>query len=431
MSVAETILSVSRRHADLFKNSAALALGTGMLAVLGFVFWLVAARLYPPNEIGEASALLALMGVIALLGEVGVGTLIMGELTLHPGREDGLVSAGMLTGLCFGLLGGFLGLGIIDLCGFPIHSGNRVLFVLGCGLTGLWTILNESFVGRLQSHYRTVQQFVFSVAKLAFIVIAAAWMSGQLSMLLSWLVGVSAALLCGELLLRYYGGSLLHRPDFRLLRTLKRKCLDHWLLDAGINAPGIIMPYLAAVLVSPTSNAAFTVLWMIIVIVSAVPGGFATTLFPTINARPDEYYSKMRISFILSMLFVIVGVLIIFLYSQQILGVFNPVYAKIGGNDLRFLGFGMIGSVVKYHACAAARLNDRMRSVSGWFALAGIFELISVTAGCYYGGLEGLAIGWSGAMLVEGALMFWFLMWRGRPIERQGSTFGARNAPNR
>jgi hypothetical protein len=79
----------------------------------------------------------------------------------------------------------------------------------------------------------------------------------------------------------------------------------------------------------------------------------------------------------------------------------------------------MIGSVVKFHACAAARLNDKMRSVSGWFAFAGIFELISVTTGCYYGKLEGLALGWSGAMLVEGGLMYWFLMRRWRPTQRQ------------
>ncbi|TIX45980.1 MAG: hypothetical protein E5V26_03040, partial [Mesorhizobium sp.] len=65
-----------------------------------------------------------------------------------------------------------------------------------------------------------------------------------------------------------------------------------------------------------------------------------------------------------SLLFSLVCAVIVFTYSQQILAVFNPAYPEIAGSSLRFLGFSLLGSTLKFHACTLARLGDRMRKAS-------------------------------------------------------------------
>src|SRR5438477_453936 len=81
------------KSATLVRNSGALASGTIATAGLGFVYWWLAARQFPPEVIGRATALLSVMGLISLLGEAGLGTLLIGEIVRHPGKQPGLVAA--------------------------------------------------------------------------------------------------------------------------------------------------------------------------------------------------------------------------------------------------------------------------------------------------------------------------------------------------
>src|SRR5690242_5878766 len=56
---------------SLFRNSVFLIASTAIMSVLGFGFWLFVAHLYTPEEVGAASALIAvatLLGNISLLG---------------------------------------------------------------------------------------------------------------------------------------------------------------------------------------------------------------------------------------------------------------------------------------------------------------------------------------------------------------------------
>jgi O-antigen/teichoic acid export membrane protein len=170
-------------------------------------------------------------------------------------------------------------------------------------------------------------------------------------------------------------------------------------------APTILLPFLVTVLLSPRANAVFTMLWMVVVVASIVPSTLATVLFPAIQAEPHHYRNRMTLSLSVSLLYALTFGLFIFLFSTDILRVFNPDYAVIGGTDLRLLGCGMIGAVIKFHICAAARINNRMREASVSVFLAGLFELACVAIGVRLGGLAGLALAWMIATLIEAGVL--------------------------
>ena len=52
---------------SLFRNAYALMLSTGVSAALGLGFWLVAARYYPEEAVGQGSAAIAAMRLLASL----------------------------------------------------------------------------------------------------------------------------------------------------------------------------------------------------------------------------------------------------------------------------------------------------------------------------------------------------------------------------
>jgi O-antigen/teichoic acid export membrane protein len=394
------------KHSVLVKNSGALAIASVGTAILGFVYWWLAARLFPAEVIGKASAFISLMAFIGVIGDGGLGTLLTGETIRWPGRESGLISAAAVTALCLSLATGGVGLVVTKLTSATLNPNSLEILTLliGCGLTVISVTVDQAFVGMLQSTFRMLRLLSFSSLKTILLCAAAIWAYNESVILFSWIISLMAALVLAELFMRRLGKSVLHRPDFRLLNTLKRKAVGHYMLDTGMLAPSAIMPYLVAVLLSPTSNAAFTVIWMVVSVAAVVPGAMATVLFPAIRSEPHQYRDKMLLSLGGSLLYAVVFSGFIFLYSKKILTVFNPAYAEIGGEHLRLLGFGMFGAVIKFHVCAAARLTNSMRRAAPWFLAAGLFELACLAAGAWAGALEGVAIGWATAMMV-GAVM--------------------------
>lgn len=188
-----------------------------------------------------------------------------------------------------------------------------------------------------------------------------------------------------------------------MLRALRGKVFGHYALDVTLLGPGVIMPYLVLVLLSPTINAAFASLWMLVSMAALIPAVTAMTLFPLVRANPAQFRHDVLVSLTASLLFSLVCAAFVFLFSREILVIFNPAYPEIAGSSLRFLGFGLFGLTLKFHACALARLGDWMSKASFWFALGGSLELCAAVAGAKIGALQGLVVGWTLAVNIEGA----------------------------
>ncbi|MDH2347392.1 hypothetical protein [Bradyrhizobium sp. SSUT77] len=384
-----------------------MAIGTIAAAGLGFVYWWLAARMFPPEVIGNASGLLSVMGLIALLGEAGLGTLLIGEIVRHPGQESGLAGAAASVGVALAL-----GLALLFVFGeAQLSSASPIdgwfaagLFILGCGLTAFSFVLEQALAGSLRSGARMVRQVLFSTLKLMLIAAAAtAGFASNAAILLTWVAGLLASWIVLDLLTRGGARRLVGAPDFGLLHTLRGKVLGHYALDVAVQAPAVIMPYLVLVLLSPTINAAFATLWMLVSMAALIPAAMATVLFPVVRANSKQFGHDMLVSLTVSLLFSLVCAAVVFAYSRQLLALFNPAYPEIAGSSLRLLGFSLLGSTLKYHGCTLARLGDKMRKASLWFALGGLLELGFAIAGAKLDGLQGLVVGWTLAVSIEGA----------------------------
>jgi O-antigen/teichoic acid export membrane protein len=432
-SVIRQTQSLVAHNTAFIKNSTALAAGTGGAAVLGFVYWWLAAHTCTPQAVGVASAYLSLMGLVGLLGEAGLGTLLTGEIMRHPGRERALTMAAGCAALVMSGAAGAAALCVSQAAsrsfsGGSFHDVNSILFVLGCCFTGLSLVIDQALLGMLQGVLRMLRQFLFSGCKLILLIAVTARFSNETAILLSWVAAQLVSLLLTALLARRAGRPAIEAPDFQLLGTLRVKVIDHYLLDVNMQAPGVILPYLVTVCLSATSNAAFSTLWMVFSVVAIVPASLATVLFPDVRAAPSHYRDKMVLSLRTSLVFATAFGFLVLLSSRQILSSFNPAYAQIAGNGLQFLGFGLVGAVVKFHVCAGARLTNSMRKAALWFCLGAVWELAAAVIGCRFGQLGGLTLAWVAAVMLEAVAMLiiasrrvrWTLVPPGAPARGNG-----------
>jgi O-antigen/teichoic acid export membrane protein len=388
-------------------NSAAIVAGNLTTALLGFGYWWLAARLYPAASVGLASALVSVMALVGMLGEFGMGTLLEGETLRHRGKEQGLITAALAVAF---VCSAILGLGYAVLPGWSLAKGGaaQMLLVCGCALTGFALVLDHAFSGLLKSPLRMWRNIAFSAVKLLLLTAFAGIFptgEGEAAILASWAAAIAASVVL------LAGGTwrsrpiVAARPDFALLRQLSGKVVDHHLLNLASQAPALMLPLLLSMMISPEANAAFYPAWMLITIAALVPSAFTAVVYTLGMSHPGTAAERLRFSLAVSAVCATATGLVFFVFSQEILGLFNPAYPEIAGSSLRLLGFGVLGLLVKHHYIAVARIAGRMRGAAVFFALAGVGELGLAALGIAYAGLPGMAVGWLAALVAETLLM--------------------------
>jgi len=412
-TIARRVLGESYRQWLLLANSGALVATGVVTAVFGFLFWWFAARFLPPHAVGLAAAAISIMNLIGLAGEVGLGTLLMGE-SLRSGRDrPGLISAALLATLVTSALFGGACLALADLS--PLRLGSfldvadyGVLFVAGCVVTGFTVVLDCALVGLLQNALRVYRNVTFSALKLALLpVLAFAVPAGSLEITIftAWVGGKLLSVLLLAPFLARRGHAVWRTPDFAALGGQSPRALGHYLLDLVTQGPGLVLPFLVTVIFAAHVNAAFYAAWMIFGVVLLVPASLATMLFTIGSLQPATIAARMRFSLWVCALTSLVAGIGFYLLAGWILGSFGRSYAEMGGSVLQVLGLAVFAMALKYHYIAVQRLNGRMLRAAAMLCGGGILELAFAVCGGIWVGLTGFVCGWLCAVYLEAVLV--------------------------
>src|SRR5919204_4550766 len=102
----------ARLQVPLYRNGYALIASSGLTSALGLVYWLVAARAYPPSAVGVSAALISAMTLLANLA----------QLNLKSGFNRFLPRAGNATGR-FVVRGYLLAVGVALIASLVFMAG--------------------------------------------------------------------------------------------------------------------------------------------------------------------------------------------------------------------------------------------------------------------------------------------------------------------
>src|SRR5947209_6656395 len=133
-------------------NAGSIVGTTGVTGVLGFAYWWLAARLFPPEAVGLASAAVSAMMLLGMLCIVGLGTLLIGELPRQPGKEASLISSALILvggiGGGVGILFAVVAAGIsTDFQALRASVQDIALFAAGVALTAITLVLDQALIG--------------------------------------------------------------------------------------------------------------------------------------------------------------------------------------------------------------------------------------------------------------------------------------------
>lgn len=396
---------------EILANASSLAGTTLTTALLGFAFWALAARLFPPDVVGYASAAISAMVLLGTVGTLGLGTALIGEIAERSPRRGALVAAALCASTAGSALlaAGFLLVATLVMHAAPISVGVETvaLFIIGVALTGATFVLDAACVGVLCGGLQLQRNIAFSIAKLAVLFVvgitARAWGAG--GVLGAWVAGGVFSLLLVAVMLRARHTPVLHTPEPAFVRKVLRAAAPHNWLNLALEAPHLVPPILATSLVSATAGASFYAAWTIMSFLYIVPFHLGTVLYATGSARPNLVPRQLRFTVRLSLLVGLVGIPGLLVAGPWVLSLFGPSYHDLGTVPLRMLTLGYVPMVVVAHFVALCRVRRQIVHAACVLSVGGAIELGAAAAGALSGGLIGLSLGIVAGKWVQGALM--------------------------
>ncbi|GAA2219116.1 lipopolysaccharide biosynthesis protein [Streptomyces indiaensis] len=353
-------------HDSLFKNAYFLMLSTGVSAVLGLGFWLVAARYYTEEAVGQGSAAIAAM---RLLASITATTMIGAVVRFVPraGRETGrlvwgtYVASSLVVALAaavFLLTLDAWGASYAPL-GTPVAGA---VFVAACVAWALLTLQDGVLTGLRKAEWVPAGNAVFSVGKLALLGVFAGTLP-VLGIFVSWAVAIAFSTLpLGWLIFR----RLIPRqaeadrdkepPKIRDMgRFLAGDSLGALFSLAMIN----LLPVMVAVRFSAAENGYFYVAYTVGGTMEFMAINMASSLTAHASHDPRQLADGVRGALRRMTLLLVPVVAVLVVFAPQILTPFSPDYAEHGSTVLRLLALGALPRVVVELYIGVLRVQGR------------------------------------------------------------------------
>ncbi len=421
------VLRGERQELPQFANSLALILGRMAASGLGFLTWLVLARLYAPREVGLASGLVSATMLLVQLSLLGVGAAFIAR---YPHYRDNPVRL-LDSALSLVSAASLLGAGIFILLSSRFFNelsivaeqpGYAVLF-LGMALFGGMNSLLDSFsIALRRSDQVLLRNILFGVVTISlgamFPLLFAA--HGSINIITGWvLAGLGACSLGAVQLWQALKGYLFQpRLDLGITRQLIRSGLPNYLLTLSERAPNWVLPILVTELISPVENARWYAVWMMAWVVYQIPISVGQNLFAEVSRSPDQLKRLVAHSQRTSLLLGGLAGLVMLILAPLFLSLLGRDYAESGTSALRILSLAVYPTIFIQAYYAVCRGTSRLREATLMGLATGVAgTLAAAVVGLSYG-LAGMATAW---LVVQSAAGAW-AAWRTHLLARQIET---------
>ncbi|WP_406007361.1 lipopolysaccharide biosynthesis protein [Streptomyces sp. NBC_00637] len=356
----------ARGSESLFRNAYFLMLSTGVSAVLGLGFWLVAARYYSEEAVGQGSAAIAAM---RLLASITATTMIGAVVRFVPraGRATGsLVWRAYAVSSVVVAVAAFVFLLTLDLWGATYAPLGTVAagtaFVVACVAWALLTLQDGVLTGLRRSGWVPLGNAVFSVGKLILLAVCATALP-VLGIFVSWAVAIAFStiplgwLIFRRLIPRQAAADRdLEPPQLREMgRFLAGDSLGALFSLAMIN----LLPVMVAVRFSAAENGYFYVAYTVGGTMEFMAINMASSLTAHASHDPRQLAEGVRGALRRMTLLLVPVVLVLVVFAPQILLPFHEDYAEHGTTVLRLLAAGALPRVVVELYIGVLRVQGR------------------------------------------------------------------------
>jgi len=391
---------------DPFLRTAySLIINVILIAMLGFAFWIAAARLLPTAAVGRDSALVSSMIALSAICQLNLAAGICRFLPvtrLHPGRilvgvygVTGVVAALVATG--FVLVAPSVSDNYLFLRDQPWLA---VLYVAAVVLWGVFNLQDAALTALRRAPWIPVENATFGILKIALLPLLLA-VSVSHSVFVSWVIPMVVLLIPMNLLL--FLKAIPKRPPLGEAdspvqqfgrRGLASFLAQDYLATIFVQTATMMLPAVVVAVIGSSGGAQFYIPFLIVSAFDLifVNVAFAVTLEGAVDASRFPLVVRAAVRRFAALL--AVGMAVMAGGATLILQAFGASYADTGAPALRLLACASLARAILTLSVAISRVEGRASKNIMIQGLVLVLVMgLTVVLGREYG-VTGVAVGW-------------------------------------
>jgi O-antigen/teichoic acid export membrane protein len=395
----------------LYANAFYLWVNGIVTSVSGFIFWIVAARLYDAEDVGLAAAAVAALMLLGVVSNLGLG---LGLIRFLP--EAGNRAVSLLNGSF--TLGAFAAtvIAIVFLLGIPLWSPSLaflreqplqfVLYTLFAMCVTVGTIQRLAFMAVRRAEFALFANAGASVLKIC-AAVALAMFSAPFSIVGAWGIAPIVSMLAVSFwFLRRAHPS--YRPAIRVRNWPSFDILSYsfgnYVSTLLFMAPGFLLPIMVVSQVGGEGGAYFYVAWVAGTLLTSMAYSLSLSLFSEGSHYRDGLGQGLWQALGTALVVSAVGAVLLLLAADKLLLAFGSDYAREAAGLLRLLALAALPACVTNLYLGVERVRKGIRRlilitlVVAGITLGGSYVLLQSQ------GIEGVGIAWLAAQCVGAAM---------------------------
>jgi O-antigen/teichoic acid export membrane protein/aminoglycoside phosphotransferase len=408
------------------RDGLALILSAGLTSVLGLLFWVLAARLYPPAVVGLNSVALSSMMLLGQLALLNLNYVLLRFLPVAGGRARRFVlGAYLVSGTASALAAAMFVLGAqLWAPALLEHAGRGQLLAFLVPATVVWTIfLLQDFVltAVMRATVVPVENAVFSVLKIALLVAAVTTLQ-QDGVAASWVAATAVVVVATNAYL-FLRALPAHEAATRAGTPLSLAGTGRFVAAdyAGAtfwSAVTLGLPMLVIALVGPVGAAVYGIAWTIAFSLYLVSSSMGQSLVAHLATDPDGAPRARRSMEIRALTLLLPAVVVLAVAARPVLGLFGEDYAQLGTGVLILACLSSLPNIVTTATVSVARVQRRLPVLVAVPASISVLTIALSLLLLPRWGVTGVGAAWLVSQtLVAGAIVVLRAAWLPGPLD--------------
>ena len=360
----------------LFNNSIYIMLTSFSSAGFGFVFWVLAAKLYSAEDVGTATAIISSMGLIIMLSRLGLDASM---IRFFPDNDKKKIfSSSLIVATCFALLFGMIFILFIDILAPELHllkfPPNTALYLFFLAANSGTALSCTSFVASRKASFQLVQSIVVG-SRILFLVPLV--MLGAIGIFCSLGISFIIALATAYTLLAILSIRPRISIDWKFLNRAFHYSAGNYLAGLFMSGPGLILPIMVLNILGAKQAAFYYIAYAVVTLLLKIPNAISTSLF--VEGSHGEGLKKIVTrSLLFTYLLLIPASLILYICSYWVLEVVSAEYAAGGVNVLKVMIAASLFAGVNSTYFAVQKVQNDLK---GLIVLSGLIGVLVVGTG--------------------------------------------------
>jgi O-antigen/teichoic acid export membrane protein len=385
----------------LHRNSSFLMAGEYGDHLLGFFFWLLAAREYSDQDYGSAATIISTGMLVAMLSLLGFNIALVRFLPREEDKTAMINTCYTVSGLLsITMAAAFLGicLWIPDLSFLHDNTVYLAAFLLLAGAESVYRLQLRTFVAFRAAHFALIQTLIRG-SRLALVVLLIGIGDDGLGIVLGWAIAACAALIVMIPVI-----SRLH-PGYRPIPVIHKKPIRDMLPFSFGNyigeilavLPRLLFPLIIVVMLDTEMSGYFYTAWTISSVATIISGATTFSLLAEASYTQRKLSREVIRATQFIFLLLVPAVTGIFLFGDVILSLFGSEYSENGLHLLWLLAIASVPFAFVKLYVTVSRIQERVRPVIYAYGFIALFTIGIGSILMKDMGLPGIGIAWLAA----------------------------------